>query len=456
VGFDKWESLLVLWLNSNEVRLKEHVGIVTSDTSTVQFSFFVTLLKNRTWLGKEDFVLVDHPVLGELCPLLAVVREIRNYEEVVGSTVGEKTVETVAMSDVLGYVDLRDAGARPLRKLYVPPSPGSKVYLPYLEFLEDVFVRDQGGKRFERALNLGTLESKATYRNGDAKPVSFFLSAEDLARRHLLICGLSGAGKTHTAMVIVEELANKTGFPVVVLDAYGEYGSVGVAGTRLKELAAAEPAKAKDYPFDFKVSVYTSDHERTVRTLKKCGVELGRDGRFSVKSVSGHWSKPCDEKAEAQLMDELKEGAKPGQVTVVNAEGLRADERGHFLTCCVKALSRARVNGALEPFVLVVDDAEAVEAGTLETVASEGRKMGVSLCLLLQHPAEMSGTILSQMSTQLIGRTTDTADLECLKNMAGDKCTVLPQLTVGEWIANGITLMRPTKVFVRDRYSLSV
>ena len=67
----------------------------------------------------------------------------------------------------------------------------------------------------------------------------------------------------------------------------------------------------------------------------------------------------------------------------------------------------------------------------------------------------MSRAVLSQMSAQLIGRTIDTEDLEYLKNMAGDKYALLPQLTRGEWIANGITLIRPTGVHVRERYSLA-
>ncbi|MCJ7631072.1 hypothetical protein MUP77_01530 [Candidatus Bathyarchaeota archaeon] len=71
--------------------------------------------------------MVDHPVFGEMCPLLVVVKENRNYEAVVGSTVGEKNIETVAAGETLGYVDLRDPEVRPLRKLSVPPAPGSKV-----------------------------------------------------------------------------------------------------------------------------------------------------------------------------------------------------------------------------------------------------------------------------------------------------------------------------------------
>jgi hypothetical protein len=46
--------------------------------------------------------------------------------------------------------------------------------------------------------------------------------------------------------------------------------------------------------------------------------------------------------------------------------------------------------------------------------------------------------------------------LEYLKNVVGEKNAQLPQRTAEEWIINGAGLMRSTKVFIRDRYSVSV
>jgi DNA helicase HerA-like ATPase len=300
---------------------------------------------------------------------------------------------------------------------------------------------------------LGTLESRAAFGNGDSKPLNFCLNAEEFTRQHFLITGMSGVGKTHAATVIIEELANKTRRPVVVLDPHGEYVGVGVAGKRMKELGAAA---VKDYPFDFGVSIHAGDAEGTVKALRKSGVEVGRQSRFSVRDVSGRWLKGCDEKTEVEVKEALTEGVKRGQVKIVAAKGLAADERSSLFACCVRALWKARVEGSVEPFVLVVEDAETIDPKTLMRIASEGRKAGVSLCLLSQHPTEMSRAVLSQMGTQLMGRTTDTGDLEYLRNMAGEKCIVLPQLTTGEWVVNGITLTRPTRLFVRERYSLTV
>jgi hypothetical protein len=450
-GSCKW-----VLLNQNEVRLREHVGIVTSDTTTSRFGFFVTSLKNRAWVGMEDYVMVDHPVFGDACPLLAVVKEVRNYEEVVGTTVNEKSVETVATSEILGYVDLRDAEARPLRKLTVPPSPGSKVYLPSYEFLEDILLRDLKGKPFSHPLNLGTLQSQAVAKSGDVKPLKFCLNAEDLFQQHMLIAGVSGSGKTHTAAVIVEELANKTHYPVVILDPHSEYLTVGFAGNHLLEVGADDPAALKSYPFDFRVSLYTHDPEIATKTLKKLEVPSETRSRFAISSAPSEWSSACNEKTEAKKKEALKDAVQAGQITIFDANGIPDDERSNFFTCCAKALWQSRVEGTIDRFILVVEDSATIGAKTLEKIASEGRKAGVSLCLLSQHPTEIDKAVLSQMSDQLIGRTTDSNDLDYLKNMAGEKYALLPQLTRGEWLANGMTFVRPTAVLVRNRYSLII
>lgn len=423
--------------------MKEHLGIVTNDTSASGFSFFVTPLRNKAWVGEMDFVIIEHPVFGESSPLIAVVREIKNYEEVVGTTVNEKSVQTTAAAEILGYVDLGDDARRPLHRSFMAPIPGSKVYLPYSEFLEDFFLRDLEGKRFEHALHVGSLESHAPSRDGGVRQLGFFLDAEDFVGYHFLVAGLSGAGKTHTATVIVEELAHEAGWPVVVLDSYGEYATLGLPGKMVKEA----------HVFSFGVSIFSSDPPRVADRLKK-HEGAGKGSKYSVKAVPDRWLKSFDEKGEVDIKDDLKGAVKENQVTIIDSTGLSSEERRSFFTNCVRVLWRGRAEGSVKPFLLVVEDAEALEAAMLEKIASEGRKSGVTLCLLSQHPCDVSSRVLSQMGFQFMGRTTDSSDLERLRNMAGEKLVQLPQLTPGEWIVSGVTL-RPTKVLVRNRHSIT-
>jgi DNA helicase HerA-like ATPase len=110
------------------------------------------------------------------------------------------------------------------------------------------------------------------------------------------------------------------------------------------------------------------------------------------------------------------------------------------------------VNQRIPPFLLVVDEAEAMEGSWLARIASEGRKQGCMMCLLSQHPTQIAGRVLSQMSTHVVGRLTDARDLEYFSRLFIDPRTLVA-LRRGEWIVTGVTQRHQTKVLVRDRYS---
>ena len=103
--------------------------------------------------------------------------------------------------------------------------------------------------------------------------------------------------------------------------------------------------------------------------------------------------------------------------------------------------------------MLVVEEADALGDEIVGRIASEGRRLGISMCLLTQHPTEIGGKALSQMGTQIMGRTTDAADLDYIERMAGEKSFLLYKLKTGEWVVNGVGGKQTLKVLVRDRYS---
>jgi DNA helicase HerA-like ATPase len=84
---------------------------------------------------------------------------------------------------------------------------------------------------------------------------------------------------------------------------------------------------------------------------------------------------------------------------------------------------------------------------TLDQVVAEGRKTGIFTCLITTNPAKLGGNILSQMTTQISGKTTNKEDIESIANMV-DTPNTLPDLNLGEWIFNGIISNRPIKVHV--------
>ncbi len=436
-------------MDLNAVRAKEHLGITTSETTIDRFNFFVTPLMSQMRVENGAYVLVDHPVLGDGCPVLAQVTEMKNYEEVVGTTLGEnKSIRIMALGETIGYIDLRQPGIRPLRKLTVPLNPGSKVYLPYFEFLEDLFTRSLDGTPFTHSLHVGQLESSAHSGKNAFRQLQFYVDAEDFMDQHILITALTGAGKTHTAAVLVEELAQKTPYPVVILDSYGEYTTLGYASSHFNQLVTEGTVSSKAYPFDFQVAVYTYDADRVKAEVKK--KESARPA--ASVSVLPIFTGAYDEKADQEIASNLRTGVRSNQVTVLDAQGLTGEERRHCFSACVKALWDSRVNQRIPSFLLVVDEAEAMEGPWLARIASEGRKRGCMMCLLSQHPTQIESRVLSQVSTHVVGRLTGAQDLEYFSRLFIDP-RILVALRRGEWIVTGVTQRHQTKVLVRDRYS---
>jgi len=382
---------VVTKLELKKIRVREHLGIVTNDTSTIQFSFLVTPLKNRRVTAKEDYILLDHPVFGPNSPLIAQVSEVRSYEEIVGTTLSDKVGRIIATADILGYINLQD-NVRPIRKLLTPPSPGCRIYMPYAEFLEDTFARDLNGNPLKQPIYLGNLESEAITADENSKPLNVYIDAEDLTSKHTLITAMDGAGKTHTATIIITEIANKTTHPIVIIDPYGEYNNIRKHTTKSIEKIIHKPNNTP------------KDPTQTIRT---------------------------------------------NQITTLNTEHLTPKEKNQTLIQQLKTLWKTRLQGTTPPFLLVVEDAEKLKNETLEAIAYEGTKYGIALLLIAKHPAELGGKILSQTSTQIIGRTTDKDDIEHLKNMTLEKTPHLTKLKQGEWIINGINTREPTEIITR-------
>lgn len=86
----------------------------------------------------------------------------------------------------------------------------------------------------------------------------------------------------------------------------------------------------------------------------------------------------------------------------------------------------------------------------ISKIAKEGRKYGVSLCIVSQRPAELDPTILSQCSTVFSMRLTNERDQEILRAGISDAAASLlefmPTMGAGEAIAFGEGVALPTRI----------
>jgi DNA helicase HerA-like ATPase len=392
-------------MDLSNVRIREHFGLVSNDTNTGQFSFLVSPPKNRGSVEKQDYVLLDHPLFGEACQILSVIKEITSYEEVTGSTIGDKMGKMLATVDIVGYVDLRRE-IKPLRKVLVPPNPGSRVYVPLTKFLEDIFNRNALGNPFTQPLHLGLLEASSAEVTDNISNIKCFIDANNLTSNHTLIAATAGAGKTHLSKVLIQELLAKTSVPTIVFDDYAEYINLNVTGQ--VNVLKAKPDK--------------TENKRTQ-------------------------PKTLPEKTEKET---LAKEIKTKQATVLNTQGLTSEEKQTFYKNTLKTLLNLRTEETIPPTLLIVENAENLKGEALDQIVNEGRKTGITLCLISTHPTELGGKILSQIGNQIIGKTTDKTDVEYLQNITNSVNGALPSLAVGEWIINSINASRPMKAQIRE------
>jgi DNA helicase HerA-like ATPase len=377
----------------NTNRLREHIGLVTNDTSTTQLCFLISPLKNKASVEKTEYVVLDHPTYGDTCQIIAEITDIRAYEEVVGGSISDKTAgNMVATAKIIGYINQQEQN-KPMHQLLTPPNPGSRVYIPLADFLEDTFTRGNSGKPYHTPIYIGNIETTAPTDSENKRPLKFCLNAETITNTHTLITAKDGAGKTHTASVIIEEIAQKTQHPIVILDPYNEYSKRG---------------------------------EHASRPVQSIGLNEEKTAKDPAKLV------------------------KNNTITTLNAQNLPPNEKQATFANYLEALWNAKLQKNISPFLLIVENAETLKNQTLETIAYEGTKHGVALILIAKHPTELGGKILTQTNTQLMGRTNDKDDLDYLKNIAGEKATMLPQLKRGQWIISTGYTTRPIQVQVRE------
>jgi len=382
------------------IHIKEHFGLLSSDTNTTQFTFLVSPPKNRQTIEKQDIVCLNHPVYGEACQVLAEIKEITSYEEVAGSTIGDRIGKRLATAQIIGYVDLRNE-VQPIHKLLVPPNPGSRIYMPYASFLEDIFSRGTDGKVCAKPLYLGKAEIFGASPENNDQQIICYLNAADINSKHTLISALDGAGKTYTATVIIEELANKTSYPIVILDPNSEYTTIGTAST-----------SDKNYSFNFQTVIINADKESNDTVAKK---------------------------------------TKEHQVTLITAENLTLTEKSEYYANILNALAKSRREKTIQPFLLVVEDVENLPVQAIQEILMS--KNGIATILITSHPTVLGGKVLSKIVNQIVGRTNDPEDLAFLKNMISGNGEQLSSLEVGEWIVNGLNIIRPMRIQVRERYS---
>jgi len=133
------------------------------------------------------------------------------------------TENVIAEIEIIGFVK-KGKIISPL----IPPRPGDFVYRAREEILKNLFLQ-------EDSIKIGYLKENPN--------VPIYLNYQELISKHFAILAMTGAGKSHTVSVIIEELSMNIDLPIVIFDPHGEYSSMMIPRRRLSNPDDFEKAR---------------------------------------------------------------------------------------------------------------------------------------------------------------------------------------------------------------------
>ncbi|NPA76859.1 MAG: ATP-binding protein [Candidatus Diapherotrites archaeon] len=374
----------------------------------------------------------------------------------------------------------------------LPPSPGAEVRVPHPEDLKRFLGFNEDG------LHIGSLQFH---------DVLVSLDINRLIQKHFAILAMSGAGKSYTTSVILEEILDRRPeqgrIGVVVFDVHGEYVGFGdpvsdgehvdysdrTTVLRVSDLRIPVPSlSANDFTYfipdlspaqrrelDRIISAMKSDMEHGSGPYDLADLidriaadEVMKD---STRGALISWLRSLE---KTGLFDAIERPAvdrivRPGEMVVFDLSStLDAKVRQMVVAYFSKRLFDLRREGRIPPTLMVIEEAhnfipsdiqrtDALARGTLETIAREGRKFGLGLCLISQRPVKLSSTALSQCNTHIILRITNPYDLnhvaESSEGIDSRSAKMITNLRPGEAIIVGAAVNFPVFVRVRRRKS---
>ncbi len=312
-----------------------------------------------------------------------------------------------------------------------------------------------------------------------------------LIQKHLAILAISGAGKSYTTSILLEELISRNftegRLPVLIIDPHGEY----------KQFADLldQPSLASIYPGRH-ISIQTSSLKAweirefapemssvQVRELDKILQNLKKiQANYSLTDITDAIINseivPRTKESLLGWLDGLERSGifgtnyypdlikiiKPGKISIFDLSEFQSIKQKQIICAYIaKQAFELRRKDQIAPFLLIIEEAHqfcpenssAISKNIIETIAREGRKFFASLCLISQRPVNLSATVLSQCNSHLIMRIRNPYDLDYIGRLSEgiDKETqrFIPDLEVGEGILVGEAVNYPVLFKVRQR-----
>jgi len=399
---------------------------------------------------------------------------------------------------ILGYID-KTSTKEMIRLPRKNRLPGEEVYLAPNSLLEEFF-----SKRKDQGLHVGDLLT-----NND---VRVLLDPNGL-NRHLSIIAQTGAGKSYTTGVLIEELY-KMGASILVIDPHSDYVFL---GQKAKDLSPVERSKyIRVFRNPSSTGRYSKDSIPNIRDYEINFAQLDEEDISDVCNIPSNAVRIKNKIREAieridednyspeRLLEELdnleseasnakekrvcrsamirlkqllrykvfgnndipiKEILRPWGISVIDLSGLTDNSMNYVTANILKEAYRFILTEAEFPIFIIIEEAHRFIPPILKrktfcsqiinTIAAEGRKFGLFLVLITQRPSKIDSDSLSQCNSQIIMKITNPEDqraiLKSSERATEDLLNNLPGLSPGEAIITGEVVKVPVMVSIRER-----
>jgi len=433
------------------------VGTIVGDVATQTFQFEVQADVEAT-----QYLSFDHEGNRFLAQAIQIEREVSS---------GGEDGELVADAKVIGRRD--DNGRLSLPK--TPPKPGTPVERADADLVRTVMNMDDSGAFMGRLRGLDL-------------PVH--LDVNSLVQKHCSVLAKTGAGKSYTLGVLMEELLEHD-VPLVTVDPHGEHATLEAPNASDADIPAMREFGIKPTSFEDQVVEYAPDQDavpeakpfrldennlsaRDITELLEDGLTSAQTGTLhqairelddpnyglediihSVEQQSGSSKWPVLHALE-DLQDlgilsadptPIEDLVEDGQATILNLKGLSPNVQQLVVARVAEQLFEARKVGLVDPHLFVMEEAhnfcperhlsKAASGEIVQTIASEGRKFGMGLAVVSQRPAKVDKNVLSQCNTQITLKVTNANDLKAItksvENLPDGIEDVLTRLLPGRW-----------------------
>lgn len=397
---------------------------------------------------------------------------------------------------VLGVYDFNYGGFRNLRD---PPSIGHNVYYAESDMLSKIFSSSQK----QGILHVGRVL------NREENEVNVFVNMDEVATKHLSVLASTGAGKSYTVGVLLEEFVKPGNRGAsFVFDIHGEYYTMAEDDEFGDRFNLVEEPKVKisnltieDFNVAFTQDMTNVQSERLREVLDDLDIADQSSGDISRDNVRLNYdiddiidrlnagNRVDDNLAwrlrllkdfvslEKEKETNVEQLFEPGKCNIIEfPTGAEENERNLIMWYMTRRILKSRKTAIRKkregkstqghistPVTIVTEEAHNFAPADrhvetrdlLQEIAREGRKFGVGLCVISQRPSKLDEDVLSQCNSSIIMKVRNGVDqqtvAESVESAGEDLLKDLPGLTTGQAILTGDFINTPVIAKIRMR-----